>query len=106
MKHSSGVRWPRRARHKEFFGMSRYTVITDKCTQDLHCVTACLRKAIHPTASEPGFSTARQLFINPRRCIGCASCVSACENGAIFEITELPANLLRFAEANAAFYAL
>lgn len=90
---------------RNLFKMRRYTVITDKCTQDLHCVTTCLRKAIHPTASEPGFSAARQLFINPRRCIGCASCVSACDKGAIFEIAELPANLLRFAEVNAAYYA-
>lgn len=85
--------------------MRRYTVITGKCTQDLHCVTVCLRNAIHPTASEAAFQTARQLFINPRRCIGCSSCVSACENGAIFEIAELPPNLLLFAEMNAAYYA-
>ena len=85
--------------------MRRYTVITDRCTQDLHCVSVCLRNAIHPTATEAGFRTARQLFINPRRCIGCGSCMSVCEKDAIFEIAELPPNLLRFAEANAAYYA-
>jgi Fe-S-cluster-containing hydrogenase component 2 len=85
--------------------MRRYTVITDKCTQDLHCISACLRNAIHPTAAEAGFHSAGQVFVNPRRCIGCGSCMSACEKGAIFEIGELPPDLLRFAEVNAAYYA-
>jgi ferredoxin len=85
--------------------MRRYSVITDRCVQDLRCVSACLRNAIHPTQSDPGFRNNRQLFINPRRCIGCGSCLSACEHGAIFEIGELPGTLIRFAEANAAYYA-
>ena len=85
--------------------MRRYSVITDQCVQDLHCVSACLRNAIHPTANESGFAYNRQLFINPRRCIGCGSCVSTCEHGAIFEIGELPASLNGFAEMNAAYYA-
>ncbi len=85
--------------------MRRFSVITDRCHQDLRCVSACLRNAIHPTANEPGFHHARQLFINPGRCIGCASCVSACENGAIYEIGELPSSLNGFAELNAAYYA-
>jgi ferredoxin--NADP+ reductase len=83
----------------------RYSVITDRCIQDLHCVSSCLRKAIHPTADEVGFRNSSQLFINPKKCIGCASCVSTCANGAIFEIGELPENLHRFAEVNAAYYA-
>jgi len=85
--------------------MRRYSVITDRCVQDLHCVSACLRNAIHPTASEPAFANHRQLFINPRRCIGCSSCVSACEHGAIFEIEELPDSLNHFVEVNATYYA-
>ena len=85
--------------------MRRHSVITDKCTQELHCISACLRSAIHPTRTEAGFSSARQLFINPRRCIGCGACVSACDKGAIFEIEELPPDLLRFAQLNAAYYA-
>ena len=44
--------------------MRRFSVITDRCNQDLRCVSVCLRKAIHPTANEPGFRDARQLFIN------------------------------------------
>ncbi|HEX4068097.1 MAG TPA: ferredoxin family protein [Acidobacteriaceae bacterium] len=85
--------------------MRRYSVITDQCTQDLRCVAVCLRNAIHPTADEPGFGEARQLFIHPKRCIGCGSCVSACDNGSIFEIEDLPESLQEFAAHNAAYYA-
>lgn len=84
--------------------MRRYSVITDRCRQDLHCVSACLRNAIHPTAGEAGFGEATQLFIHPRRCIGCGSCVAACDNGAIFEIEDLPDPLGHFAAINAAYY--
>jgi NAD-dependent dihydropyrimidine dehydrogenase PreA subunit len=72
----------------------------------MHCVSVCLRNAIHPTASEPGFAEARQLFVHPARCIGCGSCVSACDNGAVFEIEELPEDLLPCAARNAAYYSL
>lgn len=85
--------------------MRRYSVITDQCTLDLRCIAACLRKAIHPTAGEPAFNGATQLFIHPGRGIGCGACVSACEHGAIFDVQELPDNLHRFAEVNAAYYA-
>lgn len=85
--------------------MRRYSVITERCVQDLHCVAACLRHAIHPLPGEGGFEECQQLFIHPRRCIGCGACVSACENGAIFEVEELPESLTRCVEANAAWYA-
>jgi NAD-dependent dihydropyrimidine dehydrogenase PreA subunit len=84
--------------------MRRYSVITEKCSLELHCISACLRNAIHPTAAEAAFQTSRQLFINPRKCIGCGSCMSACENGAIFEMRELPPNFAHFVEMNAAYY--
>lgn len=90
---------------RENRNVRRYSVITDKCTQDLRCVSVCLRNAIHPTASEPGFGEAPQLFVHPKRCIGCGSCVSACDNGAIFEIEDLPETLQEFAARNAAYYA-
>jgi len=86
--------------------MPRYSVIVDKCVKDSHCISACLRKAIHPIPNEPGFANAPQLFINPERCIGCGSCISACKNGAIFEIGELPDTLERFAGVNATYHNL
>jgi NAD-dependent dihydropyrimidine dehydrogenase PreA subunit len=84
--------------------MRRYGVIVDKCIKDLLCISACLRKAIHPLPNEPGFASAAHLFINPGKCIGCGSCMSACESGAIFESGELPDSLERFAGVNAAYY--
>jgi NAD-dependent dihydropyrimidine dehydrogenase PreA subunit len=71
--------------------MRRYSVINEKCTKDLFCLRACLRKAIHPLPNEAGFAEARQLFIDTRRCIGCGACISACEKGAIHEFEQLPA---------------
>ena len=84
--------------------MRRYGVIVDTCIKDLHCVSACLRKAIHPLPDERDFANAAQLFINPDKCIGCGSCMSACESGAIFESGELPDSLEPFAAVNAAYY--
>ncbi len=84
--------------------MRRYSVIVDKCIKDSLCISACLRNAIHPLPFEPGFANATQLFINPAKCIGCGSCISACQSGAIFEREELPQNLERFAADNAAYY--
>jgi len=89
----------------ELSGVRRYSVITDRCTRNLHCVESCLREAIHPAPGEPGFGELKQLFIDPDQCIGCGSCLSACENAAIFDIAELPEALRRFAELNAAYYA-
>jgi len=83
----------------------RYSVITGRCTQDLHCVESCLREAIHPAPGEPGFGESKQLFIDPHQCIGCGSCLSACENAAIFDIDDLPETMRRFADLNAAHYA-
>ena len=84
--------------------MPSYSVITDKCIKDMLCVPVCLRKAIHPKKDEAGYEDVKQLFINPKKCISCGSCVAACESGAIFAIEDLPEELSHFAEINAAYY--
>ncbi|HUN85131.1 MAG TPA: 4Fe-4S binding protein [Terracidiphilus sp.] len=84
--------------------MSRYSVITGKCNKDMLCIRACLRKAIHPLPAETGFDGASQVFINPRRCIGCGACISACKSGAIFEIDGQSEDLRRIAQLNAAWF--
>lgn len=84
--------------------MASYSVITDSCIKDMHCVSVCLRKAIHPKQDEAGYDDARQLFINPKKCTSCGSCIAVCPTGAIYAIEDLPEELSHFAEMNAAYY--
>ena len=84
--------------------MSRAFVINNRCIKDMRCVSACVRKAIHPTLDDPGYATAEQLHINPRRCIGCGACANACLTGAIFAPEDLPTDFSHFVELNAAWY--
>jgi len=85
--------------------MRRFNVITDLCVRDMLCVDVCLRNAIHPGPGEARFSEAAQLFINPRRCIGCGACMNACRHDAIFEFEELKPDFQHFAALNAAYFA-
>lgn len=102
---------PRAFRRRPLFVLGvrdvrRYSVITDRCTQDLNCAAVCLQDAIHPTAAdEAAFAKSKQLFIDPRRCIGCGACILACVHEAIFATGELPEPLHRFAGINAEHYA-
>ncbi len=84
--------------------MPSYSVITNKCIKDNLCVSVCLRKAIHPKTTEPGYADVKQLFINPKKCISCGSCVSACQSGAIFAIEDLPEEFQEYAAINAAYF--
>lgn len=84
--------------------MPNISVITDKCIKDFLCVAVCLKKAIHPKKDEAGGDSVKQLYINPKRCQSCGSCIAACESGAIFEYDELPDEKKQFAEINAAYY--
>lgn len=70
----------------------------------MRCVTACLRKAIHPTLDDPRYVDAAQLHINPKRCISCGSCVTACLNGAILAPEDFPTQFPHLAEVNADWY--
>lgn len=84
--------------------MPSYSVITNKCIKDNLCVSVCLRKAIHPKTTEPGYEDVKQLFINPKKCISCGSCVSACQSGAVFAIEDLPEEFQEYAAINAAHF--
>jgi len=55
-------------------------VIIGSCVgiKDQSCVEVCPVDAIHPTADEPGFEDAEQLYIDPEGCIDCDACVEAC----------------------------
>ena len=80
------------------------SVITDACTKDNKCIKVCQRKNIHPREDELDYAAVKQLFINPKRCLACGSCISVCEHNAIFPFDELPDDKKQFAEINAAYY--
>ena len=84
--------------------MPSFSVITDKCIKDMLCISVCLRKAIHPKMDEAGYADVKQLFINPKKCLSCGSCVAACQSGAVFAIEDLPEELNHFAAINAAYF--
>jgi len=79
-------------------------VITDSCTKDELCVQACPVDCIHPKQDEPGFAEAPQLYVNPADCIDCGACILVCSTNSIYTLEDLPADLNRFAELNAAHY--
>ena len=84
--------------------MRRFNVITDRCTLDLLCIDACLRNAIHPGPGDARLAQVPQLFINPRRCIGCGACANACQHQAIVTFEELTPDSRHFAAMNAAYF--
>jgi len=84
--------------------MSRIHVISDGCIKDMRCIAVCVRKAIHPARTDPGYAIARQLHIDPKRSIGCGACVRACLSGAISEIEDLPRTFQHFAQVDRAWY--
>ena len=79
-------------------------VITDTCTKDELCVEACPVDCIHPKKDEPGFDEVPQLYVKPEDCIDCGACIPVCPTNSIYVLDELPAELARFAELNAAHY--
>lgn len=79
-------------------------VIVDTCTKDALCVEACPVDCIHPKKDEADFESATQLYVDPDECIDCGACVPVCETNSIYVLDELPPDLARFAEANAAHF--
>ncbi|WP_233164929.1 ferredoxin family protein [Mycobacterium sp. AT1] len=80
-------------------------VIAGSCVSDYSCVEVCPANSIHPTADEPDFMTAEQLYIDPATCVDCAACVEACPVGAVSDTADLAAGLARKLElVNAEYY--
>ena len=80
------------------------SVIIDTCTKDMKCVEVCQRKNIHPRKDEPGYDQVKQLFINPKKCLDCGSCIAVCETKSIYSHTSLPPDKAHFAKLNADYY--
>ncbi len=81
-------------------------VINEPCigTKDTSCVEVCPVDCIHPTADEPGFEAADQLYIDPEECIDCDACVEACPVDAITSDDMVPPEWHEYIERNAAYY--
>ena len=79
-------------------------VITNTCIKDLLCVDVCPTDCIHPRKDETAFETVLQLYIDPVGCIDCGACVPVCTSDSIHPLEDLPEELRRFADVNAAFY--
>lgn len=78
-------------------------VITQNCCNDSACVDVCPVNCIHPAPGEEGFATAELLYIDPQVCIDCGACVSACPVNAIYRESQLPPDMGRYIEINAAY---
>lgn len=79
-------------------------VIAAPCVADYSCVEVCPVDCISPTPTDIGFSSAEQLYIDPRRCIDCGVCVDVCPVGAIFTAESLPARWAHYAEVNRGYF--
>jgi ferredoxin len=79
-------------------------VITDTCKKDNLCIDSCPGDAIHPTATEPAYATATQLYINPAECMDCGACVAECTSDSIHNADDLPADKLDAIEKNSEFF--
>jgi ferredoxin len=81
-------------------------VISEPCigVKDVSCTEVCPVDCIHPTADEPGFGQAEQLYIDPEECIDCDACVEACPVDAITSEDQVPPEWQQYIAKNAAYY--
>jgi NAD-dependent dihydropyrimidine dehydrogenase PreA subunit len=76
-------------------------VIAEPCVDhtDQACVAACPVDCI---SADPAFD--RKFYIDPRGCIDCGACESACPNQAIYRADQLPVEWAAYAWVDAAWY--
>ncbi|MFE6861915.1 FAD-dependent oxidoreductase [Nocardia sp. NPDC057668] len=79
-------------------------VITQNCCKDASCVPACPVDCIRPLAGAVGEPGAQMLFIDPETCIDCGACADECPVGAVYSEYDLPPELERFRDINAAYF--
>lgn len=75
-------------------------IITGSCCSDASCIDVCPVDCIRPNPSDPDFTSAGQLYIDPSTCIGCSACMYACPVSAIHDERELPTHLDEFRAIN------
>ncbi|MGV0814173.1 FAD-dependent oxidoreductase [Mycolicibacterium boenickei] len=79
-------------------------VITQNCCKDASCVPVCPVDCIRPAESGLDSASAEMLYIDPESCIDCGACFDECPVGAIHYEEDLPGELRRFKELNAAYF--
>ena len=81
-------------------------IICEPCigTKDTSCVEVCPVDCIHPTADEPEYADAEQLYIDPDTCIDCGLCVDECPVKAILPEEDVPPEWTKYIQINLAYY--
>jgi ferredoxin--NADP+ reductase len=79
-------------------------VITQNCCKDASCVPVCPVDCIRPVGSAGEFNGTEMLYIDPEACIDCGACLEECPVDAIHYDEDLPQELDRFRDINAAYF--
>ncbi|MGV0794031.1 FAD-dependent oxidoreductase [Mycolicibacterium sp. XJ1819] len=79
-------------------------VITQNCCKDASCVPVCPVDCIRPVSGAGEFTETEMLYIDPDTCIDCGACMEECPVDAIHYEDDLPPELERFREINAAYF--
>lgn len=79
-------------------------VITQNCCKDASCVPVCPVDCIRPAEGGLDSASAEMLYIDPESCIDCGACYEECPVGAIYYDEDLPGELQRFKDLNAAYF--
>ncbi|MBU9764246.1 4Fe-4S dicluster domain-containing protein [Mycobacterium sp. TNTM28] len=79
-------------------------VITQNCCKDASCVPVCPVDCIRPAEAGLDSASAEMLYIDPESCIDCGACFEECPVGAIHYEEDLPGELQRFKDLNAAYF--
>lgn len=79
-------------------------VITQNCCKDASCVPVCPVDCIRPAEGGLDSASAEMLYIDPESCIDCGACFEECPVGAIHYEEDLPGELKRFKDLNAAYF--
>ena len=79
-------------------------VITQNCCKDASCVPVCPVDCIRPVGGAGEFTGTEMLYIDPEACIDCGACLEECPVDAIHYDEDLPPELDRFRDINAAYF--
>lgn len=81
-------------------------VIAEPCIGQMtaECVEVCPVDCIAPRLGELEFGQTPQLYIDPRECIDCSACMTACPVDACMSDDDLPSAWAGYKERNAEYF--